>query len=334
MVWRDTQQQDAPQEGGMGPIPLSCRLLVLIFILLNWPLVASAQRRTALVIGNAAYGELGVLRNPVNDATDMAGTLHQLGFAVTLLRDGDRRTMIEAIDAFSLQLRQGGAGVFYYAGHGVQVQGENYLIPVRAQISRELDVPYEAVPVGRILAGMDDANNQLNIVILDACRDDPYARQWRSSQPSQRGLATVQAARGTLIAYATAPGAVATDGSGRNGLYTSHVLQHLATPRLGVEQMFKKVREGVHTATRGKQIPWDSSSLIGDFFFASPPASSPTTAGRDLSSPPAAGPGTGGLDPEAEMWHLVKDSTQIEDVLAFLSAFPNGSLAPVAQLKL
>jgi uncharacterized caspase-like protein len=144
--------------------------------------------------------------------------------------DVDRRTMIEAIDTFSLQLRQGGAGVFYYAGHGVQVQRENYLIPLRAQISRELDVPYEAVPVGRILAGMEDANNQLNIVILDACRDNPYARQWRSSQ---RGLAVMQAARGTLIAYATAPGAVAIDGSGRNSLYTSHVLQHLSTPRLG-----------------------------------------------------------------------------------------------------
>ena len=315
----------------MGPTPLPCRLLVLMLMLLICPRVVIARQRMALVIGNAAYGELGVLRNPVHDATDIAGTLRQLGFAVTLLRDVDRRTMIEAIDTFSLQLRQGGAGVFYYAGHGVQVQGENYLIPVRAQISRELDVPYEAVPIGRILAGMEDANNQLNIVILDACRDNPYARQWRSSQ---RGLAGIQAAYGTLIAYATAPGAVAIDGSGRNGLYTSHVLQHLTTPRLGVEQLFKKVREGVRNATRGKQNPWESSSLIGDFFFVSSPSGSTTTEGRDMSSPSAAGSRAGGVDPEAEMWYLIKDSTQMEDILAFLSAFPNGRLAPVARLKL
>jgi hypothetical protein len=144
----------------------------------------------------------------------------------------------------------------------------------------------------------------------------------------------VQAARGTLIAYATAPGVVAIDGSGRNGLYTAHMLQHLPTPRLGVEQLFKKVREGVLTATRGKQLPWGSSSLIGEFFFALPPASNPTPDGRVLSALPAAGSSAGGLDPEAEMWHLVKESMHIEDILAFLNTYPNGRLAPVARLKL
>jgi hypothetical protein len=127
---------------------------------------------------------------------------------------------------------------------------------------------------------------------------------------------------------------VAIDGSGRNGLYTSHVLQHLTTPRPGVEQLFKQVREGVLSATRGKQMLWESSSLIGDFFFVPSPAGSTTIEGRVQSAPGAAGSGPEGLDPEAEMWRLVKDATQIEDVLAFLSAFPNGRLAPVAQLKL
>jgi uncharacterized caspase-like protein len=201
------------------------KFAVLALLILLLPTTARAERRTALVIGNAAY-EMGLLRNPVHDAGDMATTLRQLGFEVTLLHDAAHRPMVEAIDLFSRQLRQGGGGVFYFAGHGIKVSRENYLIPVDARIGREQDVPYEAVPVGRILGGMEDADNQLNILILDACRDNPFARQWRSSQ---RGLVGMQAARGSLIAYATAPGAVTDDGDGRNGLYTSYLLQYLTT---------------------------------------------------------------------------------------------------------
>src|SRR5215510_4828214 len=206
--------------------------LTMIYMLaLCTTALAAPQRRTALVIGNAAYGELVVLRDPVSDASDIAAMLQRLGFEVTLLHDVDLRATREAVDTFSRQLRQGGVGLFYFAGHGVQVNGENYLIPLRANITREQDVFYEAMPVGRILGGMEDADNQFNIVILDACRDNPYARQWRSVQ---RGLAAVQAVRGSLIAYATAPGATANDGSGRNGLYTSYLLKHLPTPGLSV----------------------------------------------------------------------------------------------------
>src|SRR5262245_17724445 len=169
-----------------------CSLLVVTLGLLRLPMAASAERRTALVIGNAAY-EVAPLRNPVNDASDMAATLRQLGFQVTLLRDANLRTMLEALETLSRQLRQGGVGLFYFAGHGVQVSGENYLLPVSARVSREQDVPYEAVPVGRILGAIEDPDNRINIIILDACRDNPYARRWRSGQ---RGLAVVQAARG------------------------------------------------------------------------------------------------------------------------------------------
>src|SRR5262245_43063812 len=284
------------------------RFAVLALLLLLLPATARAERRTALVIGNAA-DELGVLRNTVHDASDMATTLRQLGFEVTLLRDAARRPMVEAIDLFSRQLRQGGVGLFYFAGHGLQVSGENYLIPVDARIGREQDVPYEAVPVGRILGGLEDADNQLNILILDACRDNPFARQWRSSQ---RGLAVMQAARGSLIAYATAPGAVASDGDGRNGLYTAYLLQHMTTPGLSVEHFFKKVREGVVKATKGRQTPWESSSLIGDFSFA-PQAVS---------------------NAEAVIWARVEQSSNPEDVAAFLQAYPNGQFAPAARLKL
>jgi hypothetical protein len=240
------------------------RAAVFAVLLLTLTIPAAAERRTALVIGNAAY-EGSSLQNPVHDATDMAAALRPLGFEVTLLRDVDLRAMREALDTFSRQLRQGGVGLFYFAGHGVQVGGENYLIPLRTNISREQDVPYEALPVGRILGGMEDAENQLNIVILDACRNNPYARAWRSSS---RGLVAVQATRGSLIAYATAPGAVAIDGNGRNGLYTAALLKHITTPELNVEQLFKRVRAEVVEATHGTQTPWESSSLLGDFAFA------------------------------------------------------------------
>ena len=308
------------------------RLLVVALLLLMFPIAAVAERRTALVIGNAAY-DFGSLRNPVNDATDIAAALRQLGFEVSLQPNADLRVMHEAIETFSRQLRQGGAGLFYFAGHGVQVGGENYLIPIRARISRQQDVQYEAVPVGRILGGMEDAENQLNIIILDACRDNPWARQWRSSQ---RGLAMVQAAHGSLIAFATAPGGTANDGDGRNGLYTSQLLQHLTTRGLSVEHLFKRVRAGVVEATQGKQMPWESSSLIGDFFFAAPALSPPATAGGPVppSVPAPAAATPAGPDPEATMWTLIEQSSHAEDLMAFLNVYPNGRYAPAARLKL
>lgn len=265
-------------------------LCLLLCLALPVARLAAAERRTALLIGNAAYSEGGALRNPVNDATDMDAALRALGFQVTVLRDADLRTMQEGLEHFLRVLRQGGAGLFYFAGHGVQVQGENYLIPVRARINREQDIPYEAIPVGRILGGMEDANNQLNLLILDACRDNPFARQWRSQT---RGLAVTQAARGSLVAYATAPGSVAMDGTGRNGLYTAALLRHLSTPGLSVERLFKKVRGQVVEATGGKQVPWESSSLIGDFTFAAtgpPPAAAGPPPPRGATSQPREAP--------------------------------------------
>jgi uncharacterized caspase-like protein len=295
--------------------------------------LAAPQRRIALIIGNAAYGELGILRNPVNDASDMAAMLQQLKFEVTLLRDVGLRAMHEAVDTFSRQLRQDGVGLFYFAGHGVQVNGENYLIPLRANITREQDVFYEAMPVGRVLGGMEDAANQFNIVILDACRDNPYARQWRSVQ---RGLATMQAGRGSLIAYATAPGSAAIDGSGRNGIYTSSLLKYLPTPGLSVEQLFKKVRVEVIAATRNKQTPWESSSLVGDFTFVPEAPSSVPAVVSPL--PPSAqapvAPNPVGPDPEVVTWGLIEKSNEIEDFRAFLQEYPQGRFTPAARVRL
>ncbi|MBI4640978.1 MAG: caspase family protein [Candidatus Tectomicrobia bacterium] len=226
------------------------------------------RRKLALVIGNSSY-EVGPLANPVNDATDMAEALKNLGFEVTLLSDAKKRDMETAIDEFRSQLSSSKAvGLFYYAGHGLQVSGDNYLIPIGARINEELQVKYEAVPAGYVLDSMNQADNGLNIVILDACRNNPFKRSWSRSVSTGEGLAPpAQSATGTLIAYATDPGSVAADGSGRNGTYTKYLLRYLNTPGLSVEQVFKQVRIEVMRETDGKQRPWETSSLTGEFYF-------------------------------------------------------------------
>ena len=225
----------------------------------------ASQRRMALVVGNAAYADVP-LRNPVNDATDVTAALRQLGFEVELLRDASRRQMQDAVRAFGRRLAQGGAGLFYYAGHGLQVAGENYLVPIGADIKAEFDVEHEAVSAGWILSAMEYAGNGLNLVILDACRNNPYSRRFRGR--SALGLAApARPATGSLIAYATAPNSVAEDGSGRNGLYTKHLLRYMQEPGLDVEDMFKKVRIAVGRESGGAQTPWELSSLTGDFSF-------------------------------------------------------------------
>ena len=230
------------------------------------PAAPVAQNRWALVIGNSAYGaDIGPLPNPVNDATDMAATLQPLGFEVTLVLNATRQQMEEALAAFRRQLRPGGVGLFYFAGHGAQVEGTNYLIPIGANVEKATTAQAESMSAEQVLASMTAAGTALNLLILDACRNNPFLARWPVQVP--RGLAPMQAARGSLIAYATAPGAVAADGGGRNGTYTKHLLRYLTTPDLLVEQMFKRVRVAVEEETGGAQTPWEASSLQGDFAF-------------------------------------------------------------------
>jgi formylglycine-generating enzyme required for sulfatase activity len=222
------------------------------------------DKRTALVIGNANYAA-GSLRNPVNDAAAMAKTLGSLSFDVTLRENLDQKQMKREIQAFGQKLRErGGVGLFYFAGHGVQLNGHNYLIPVEASIQNQSQVEYEAVDMGEVLSQMDWAKNRMNIVIIDACRDNPFAQSFRSLS---LGLASVLAPTGTLIAYSTAPGSVANDGTGQNGIYTGQLIKAMVQPGLQLEDVFKRVRLAVSEATGGKQVPWESSSLIGDFYF-------------------------------------------------------------------
>lgn len=221
------------------------------------------ERRIALVIGNSAYRS-APLRNPVNDARAMARALAETGFNVTLIQDASLTGIRRAIRAFGDELSRGGVGLFFYAGHGMQVRGRNFLIPVNADIDREDEVEDQAVDANLVLSKMDTARNVLNIMILDACRTNPFARKFRAAAP---GLTQMDAPSGTLIAFATAPGSVAADGDGENSTYTKHLLLNIAKPGLVVEQLFKQVRIGVVQETRDRQIPWESSSLKGDFYF-------------------------------------------------------------------
>ncbi len=278
---------------------------------------ATEERRIALVIGNGTYGT-APLANPVNDARDMAESLRRCGFAVTRLENATRDQMATALRGFGDQLMRGGVGLFYYAGHGMQVRGRNYLLPVNADIQREDEVPYQALDAEAVLAKMETARNRLNIVILDACRNNPFGHGSRSGV---QGLAQMDAPKGTFIAFSTAPGRVAGDGTGRNGLYTRHLLANLATPGLKLEDLFKRVRAGVLKDSAEQQMPWDSSSLMGDFFFR-------PVDGLQVSAPAEAS----ALD--LAFWNSIKDSTRAADFEAYLNRFPSGIFVELARNRL
>ena len=242
------------------------------------------EPRIALVIGNSAY-RYSPLVNPVNDARAVAKTLEQNGFSVTSRENVGLKDMQILLRQFGDQLRKGGVGLFFFAGHGMQIKGRNFLIPMDADIQREDEVAFNALDANAILEKMESAGNRMNIVILDACRNNPFARSFRSSSV---GLAQMDAPVGTLVAFATAPGAVASDGSGLHGLYTQHLLQAMTTPGAKLEDVFKQVRSNVRRDSQGKQIPWESTSLEGDFYFKVAPPAPPVrtaSAATYLASP-------------------------------------------------
>jgi uncharacterized caspase-like protein len=242
-------------------------LAVLLSTVVPATLLAQTERRVALVVGNGAYQNAGTLRNPVNDARSVAQSLQRLGFNVMLRENRSQREMAQDIRDFGHQLDQNTVALYYYSGHGIQVKGENYVVPIDAAIENEEEVEYGTVNVGLVMAQMEAAHSRVNIVFLDACRNNPFARSFRSASS---GLAMMNAPAGTFIAYATAPGDVASDGtaSAGNGLYTQQLLRFLNQPGLPIEQMHKQVRIAVTQASNGDQVPWESSSIMGDFYFA------------------------------------------------------------------
>ncbi|MFT5914668.1 MAG: hypothetical protein ACI81T_001161 [Bacteroidia bacterium] len=228
--------------------------------------IAKGEKRLALVIGNASYSNAGTLKNPVNDARSMKTALEKLGFTVMKYENCSQTTMKRAIDDFGRQLVGYDVGLFFYAGHGLQVDGSNYLVPTDAKIQNEDEVEYDCVRADRIMAKMEGAETKTNLVVLDACRNNPFERSWNRSGGG-KGLAFMNAPVGSLIAYATSPGNTASDGSGSNGLYTESLLSELDKPNVNIMEMFQKVRGKVIEKSGGKQVPWESTSLRGNFYF-------------------------------------------------------------------
>lgn len=227
------------------------------------------EKRYALVIGNAQYKHVAPLKNAANDANDMAAELEKSNFEVIKLINGDYNQMREAFKKFHDKLSSGPkdqtVGLFYYAGHGIQNEGENYLVPVEANVQYDDDIPRTCMPVQRIImANMERSNSRMSIVILDACRNNPFPSAYRSTES---GLAEIKRAKGSFIAYATAPGYTASDGEGRNGLYTQELLKAMKKPAQPIESVFKEVRRNVLKLSNEKQYTWDSSNIIGDFYF-------------------------------------------------------------------
>jgi uncharacterized caspase-like protein len=227
-----------------------------------------SEKRIALIIGNADYVHGNTLINPVNDAKAFSAALKELGFTVFTFLNADQKTMKRAIDEFGVMLKDYSVALFYFAGHGSQVKGINYLIPVDASLRIEQDVDYDCIDVGRLLGKMEAAETSTNIVILDACRDNPFERSWSGrSGVKGSGLAFMNAPSGSLIAYATSPGKTASDGTGKNGLYTEALLQFINVSGQPIEEFFKKVRNSVEIKSNNAQTPWESTSLKGNFFF-------------------------------------------------------------------
>lgn len=305
------------------------RLLLGMAVLLamaGWAVGAPAagrevtEARIALVIGNAAYRS-DPLDNPVNDARLVAGVLQKAGFEVTLRQDLDRAGLLEALRGFGSRLDENTVALLYYAGHGLQLRDRNYLIPVDAEIRSEDEIPIAGIDVGFVLGRMAHARSRINLVILDACRNNPFLGKTVAAQ----GLAQMDAPLGTLLAYATAPGKLAADsggGAGANSVYAAHLARHLLTPGLSVEQVFKRVREGVVRETQQQQVPWESSSLQSEFAFV-PGVAATASAAPDVE---AAG--------EIAFWNSIQASTRAEEFRAYLRQYPQGRFAALAQARL
>lgn len=287
---------------------------------------AAPERKVALVIGNAAY-KGSPLGNPVNDARDVSARLAKLGFEVILKTDVGQREMSRAITQFGERLKEGSIALVYYAGHGIQSRGRNFLVPVDAEIGQETSIRSEAIDVDQVLEQLQPA--RVSVVILDACRNNPFERRFRGGPGG--GLAQMDAPKGTLIAYATAPGKVALDGDGRNGLYTAELLRALDEPGRRVEDVFKQVRNNVARQTDDRQIPWESSSLTGDLYFARPAAGA---APAPVASAPTASPAADLAAFELEYWRSVEKDGRPEDYRAYLEKYPEGQFADLARIHL
>ena len=272
------------------------------------------ENRVALVVGNGAY-KYSPLKNPTNDARDMAIKLKGLGFNVVERSNLSVKQIGSTLREFRSKLTPGSVALVFYAGHGLQIKGENYLPAVDADINGEEDVPNQSLAMRQIMDVLGDAKTRLNLVFLDACRNNPYARSFRSAGD---GLSKVNAPSGTLISFATRPGSVALDGSGRNGLYTSALLEQMNYQSQPIEQVLKKVVSQVKAGSNSQQEPWMEGSIEGEFCFGECGKQPALTAVSD----------------ERALWESVKDSRDINDLTAYLNKFPFGLFAEIANNRI
>lgn len=299
---------------------------VILLTLLAFSGIAFSQQkeqRIALVIGNSTY-KVSPLKNPVNDARDMANSLRGYGFTVIERNNLTVKQIGSTLREFRSKLTAGSVALVFYAGHGIQIKGENYLPAVDADIVGEEDVPNQSLSTRQIMDVLSDAKSRMNLVFLDACRDNPFARSFRSSS---RGLGRENAPSGTLISFATRPGSTAADGDGRNGLYTSVLLQQIKNTDQPIEQVLKRVVTGVKAASKGQQEPWMEGSIEGDFCFGQ--------CGNALST--AIIPTSVGMSDEQKEQKFWSDAFAIDTptaLEAYLERYPNGTYSKLAKAKL
>jgi hypothetical protein len=294
-----------------------------------WSVSAEAAKRVALVIGNDRYAGLPSLMNARTDAKGVAKKLEQLGFEVILRLDASSRDFSRALADFEGRLKSAEAGIVFYAGHGIQVEGMSYLVPSDARIEIEADLRFEGIRADEFLAAMERAGTPLSIVILDACRDNPLPRR---SRYGARGLAVPiipEGIKGTAVVYSAAPGQVAQDGPpGGHGVFTGELLKVLDRPNLPLEKVFKETAIKVSAATNGRQDPWIVSSVKGDFYFNETSSDTP-------GSPSSTGAG-GKFDVrrlDLSFWDTIKDSEDSDLFDAYLAKFPNGVFSAIARIK-
>jgi uncharacterized caspase-like protein len=297
------------------------RVIAFILCLLGNAGAACANERLALVVGNSAYLS-SPLVNPRNDANAMATLLTKAGFKVDQQLDTNLTQLQAAVDRFGVAIRDPKVkfGLFYYAGHGLQQDWRNYLVPVSAKIKTATDVSKQTVDVSDLLRYMEQSQGRSFLIILDACRDDPFAGAFK---PASKGLSQFDAPAGSLLAFATSPGNVALDGDGQNGLYTGFLLREFAAPGVRLEDAFKRVRLSVRLASNGAQVPWESTSLEETLYLFPTYAPNLTEAEKDQL-----------LEKEMNTWLRVKSSTDPQVLANFIREYPSGSASELAQSRM
>ena len=277
--------------------------------------------KMALVLGNSKYKD-APLKNPANDAQAIGDALKASGFEVTIRLDANREQLAAVVQEYVRALAAKRAvGLFYYAGHGVQLAWRNYMMPIDMDIDVASDIPKQGVEVNSLLEGLTKAQNPMNVIILDACRDNPFGSL---KGIEQKGLSQMDAPTNTLLAYATSPGNVASDGEGSNGLYTENLLREMKVKDAKIEEVFKRVRLNVRLRSKGAQIPWESTSLEEDFWFQPPAELKRLSDAEKLKL----------LDEESAVWEKAKASGDVRLIEAYLERYPVGNFSGVAQVLL